>query len=36
MSDDKIQADVLKSVENESSYRQYVPGILTEINAGKK
>jgi len=37
MSDDKeIQALVLKSVENESSYRQLVPGILNEINAGKK
>jgi len=37
MSDDKeIQAQVLKSVENESSYRQLVPGILNEINAGKK
>ncbi len=36
MSDDKIQAEVLKSVENEASYRQFVPSILTEINAGKK
>jgi len=36
MSDDKIQAEVLRSVENETTYRQLVPGILTEINAGKK
>ncbi len=36
MSDEKIQVEIAKGLENEDTYKKIVPGVLKQINSGNK